>query len=226
MADEPRETDDDLEVDLDLDAEDQLLREAIGKPVRIRVAGEVISIPNPKDWPHAANTAASRADFGTWAALVLSPEDLETFTAANLCYRLIKHADAKRVLFLVDRSHHSAANLQFRLTPNWHVESGRKAVVRRPMLHDVSALRTRRSYHDSECGTLQGTLLGCASNVDQIHDGFVAESIEDAAGEIDGRLHLVQRPGVFQPSGLGRGNGELRVFHAVGELEDDAELDT
>jgi type I restriction enzyme R subunit len=28
----------------------------------------------------------------------------KTFTAANLCYRLIKHADAKRVLFLVDRS--------------------------------------------------------------------------------------------------------------------------
>ena len=28
----------------------------------------------------------------------------KTFTAANICYRLIKHADAKRVLFLVDRS--------------------------------------------------------------------------------------------------------------------------
>ncbi len=28
----------------------------------------------------------------------------KTFTAANLCYRLIKHADARRILFLVDRS--------------------------------------------------------------------------------------------------------------------------
>jgi type I restriction enzyme, R subunit len=28
----------------------------------------------------------------------------KTFTAANACYRLIKHADAKRVLFLVDRA--------------------------------------------------------------------------------------------------------------------------
>ena len=28
----------------------------------------------------------------------------KTFTAANLCYRLIKHADAQRILFLVDRS--------------------------------------------------------------------------------------------------------------------------
>jgi type I restriction enzyme R subunit len=28
----------------------------------------------------------------------------KTFTAANVCYRLIRHADAKRILFLVDRS--------------------------------------------------------------------------------------------------------------------------
>src|SRR5207302_5104928 len=28
----------------------------------------------------------------------------KTFTAANLCYRLIKHADAARILFLVDRA--------------------------------------------------------------------------------------------------------------------------
>lgn len=28
----------------------------------------------------------------------------KTFTAANICYRLIKHADAQRILFLVDRS--------------------------------------------------------------------------------------------------------------------------
>src|SRR5207245_1516468 len=28
----------------------------------------------------------------------------KTFTAANLCYRLIRHADASRILFLVDRA--------------------------------------------------------------------------------------------------------------------------
>jgi type I site-specific restriction endonuclease len=28
----------------------------------------------------------------------------KTFTAANICYRLIKHANAERILFLVDRS--------------------------------------------------------------------------------------------------------------------------
>lgn len=29
----------------------------------------------------------------------------KTFTAANIAYRIIKHADARRVLFLVDRAH-------------------------------------------------------------------------------------------------------------------------
>jgi type I restriction enzyme R subunit len=28
----------------------------------------------------------------------------KTFTAANVSYRLVKHADAKRILFLVDRA--------------------------------------------------------------------------------------------------------------------------
>ncbi len=38
----------------------------------------------------------------------------KTFTAANLCYRLIKYADAKRILFLVDRSNlGTQAKLEF-----------------------------------------------------------------------------------------------------------------
>ena len=28
----------------------------------------------------------------------------KTYTAANVAYRLIKHADARRILFLVDRT--------------------------------------------------------------------------------------------------------------------------
>jgi type I restriction enzyme R subunit len=28
----------------------------------------------------------------------------KTYTAVNFCYRLIEHADAKRILFLVDRT--------------------------------------------------------------------------------------------------------------------------
>lgn len=71
-------------VDLDLDAEDVLLREAIGQPMSVRVDGKVISVPRIDDWPHEANGFALRGDFGTWAALILSPEDLKVFTAANL----------------------------------------------------------------------------------------------------------------------------------------------
>jgi hypothetical protein len=81
ITDAPDPEDD---VDLDLDAEDTLLREAIGQPLTVRVAGKVISVPHPTDWPHTANTAAARADFGTWAREVLSDDDHEAFTAANL----------------------------------------------------------------------------------------------------------------------------------------------
>lgn len=75
---------DDEAVDLDLDAEDQLLREAVGMPVRIRVAGQVIEVPHSSDWTPAANAAAARADFDTWAALVLSEDDLKTWQRAGL----------------------------------------------------------------------------------------------------------------------------------------------
>ena len=72
------------DVDLDLDAEDTLLREAIGQPLTVRVAGKVISVPHPTDWPHAANAAASRADFTAWAQEVLTPDDFDVFAGANL----------------------------------------------------------------------------------------------------------------------------------------------
>ena len=75
---------DDDDVDFDLDAEDVLLREAIGQPLTVKVTGKVITIPHPQDWPHAANTAASGADFGGWAREVLSAEDHRVFVAANL----------------------------------------------------------------------------------------------------------------------------------------------
>jgi hypothetical protein len=78
------EPDDDDGVDFDLDAEDVLLREAIGQPLTVKVTGKVITIPHPQDWPHAANTAASGADFGGWARAVLSDEDHKVFLAANL----------------------------------------------------------------------------------------------------------------------------------------------
>lgn len=85
-ADVARITDlpEDEDVDFDLDAEDVLLREAIGQPVRIKVGGKVIEVPHPTDWPHTANKAATGSDFAGWAAEVLSPEDYKVFSDANL----------------------------------------------------------------------------------------------------------------------------------------------
>ena len=74
----------DDDVDLDLDAEDQLLREAIGRPLTVRVAGKVISVPHPTEWPHTANEAATSADFSAWAREVLSADDHAVFLAAGL----------------------------------------------------------------------------------------------------------------------------------------------
>jgi hypothetical protein len=76
--------DPDDDVDFDLDAEDTLLREAVGRPLTVRVSGEVIAIPHPTDWPHTANTAAAGADFGAWAQAVLSEDDYKVFLGANL----------------------------------------------------------------------------------------------------------------------------------------------
>lgn len=77
-----RDPDDD--VDLDLDAQDQLLREAVGQPLTVRVGGQVLTVPHPNDWPHTANEAATNANFTAWAAEVLDENDLKAFKAARL----------------------------------------------------------------------------------------------------------------------------------------------
>ena len=50
------------------------------------------------------NVEQSLAEDRPRSLIQMATESGKTFTAANLCYRLIKHADAKRILFLVDRS--------------------------------------------------------------------------------------------------------------------------
>lgn len=86
-------------VDLDLDAEDALLREALGQPLTVRVGGKVISVPHPNAWPHAANEAAGRAEYSTWARGVLSGDDCNTFLAAELrnyqVQAIFKHVNKK-----------------------------------------------------------------------------------------------------------------------------------
>jgi type I restriction enzyme, R subunit len=50
------------------------------------------------------NLEESLVHFRPRALIQMATGSGKTFTAANLCYRLIKHADASRVLFLVDRA--------------------------------------------------------------------------------------------------------------------------
>ena len=50
------------------------------------------------------NLEESLCDDRPRALIQMATGSGKTFTAANACYRLIRHADAKRILFLVDRS--------------------------------------------------------------------------------------------------------------------------
>jgi len=50
------------------------------------------------------NTERSLREDRPRALIQMATGSGKTFTAANLCYRLIKHADARRILFLVDRA--------------------------------------------------------------------------------------------------------------------------
>lgn len=64
---------------------------------------------SPQLWNHQreaiAAIEASLADDCPRALLQMATGSGKTFTTANLAYRLIKHAGARRILFLVDRRH-------------------------------------------------------------------------------------------------------------------------
>ena len=66
------------------------------------------ALDNPRLWEVQAkavrNLEESLRDDRPRALIQMATGSGKTFTAANICYRLIKHADAKRILFLVDRS--------------------------------------------------------------------------------------------------------------------------
>jgi type I restriction enzyme R subunit len=56
-------------------------------------AGEAIAYAAPRD-----------ATAGHRALIQMATGSGKTYTAVNFCYRLIKYADAKRILLLVDRN--------------------------------------------------------------------------------------------------------------------------
>jgi len=67
---------DDIEVDLDLDAVDeQLRREALGDATTVRLDGKVIHISHAGDWSTVAMQAATSGDWDTWAREVIDDQD-------------------------------------------------------------------------------------------------------------------------------------------------------
>lgn len=79
---EPEETED--EVDLDLDLEDANLREAIGKPTRIRLGGRVLTFPHHAEWTHEQTRMMTMGMFDSWAQSLLSEVDWKAWQAAGL----------------------------------------------------------------------------------------------------------------------------------------------
>jgi len=73
-------------------------------------------IDNPHLWPvqekAIGSLEESLAAARPRALIQMATGSGKTFTAVNICYRLIKHAHAKRVLFLVDRSNLGIQTLQ------------------------------------------------------------------------------------------------------------------
>jgi hypothetical protein len=73
------------EVDLDLDKEDSLLREAIGKPTRVRIKGKVFEFKHMSLWLSSALDAAAESDYDTWAEDVIEdPGQREAFKELDL----------------------------------------------------------------------------------------------------------------------------------------------
>jgi hypothetical protein len=71
-------------IDIDLDEEDAVLREAIASPIVVKVGGKIITIPHMLEWEHAHTTLANTGDWDGWAKGVLSPADYEIFQGARL----------------------------------------------------------------------------------------------------------------------------------------------
>jgi hypothetical protein len=75
-------TDDD--VDIDLDEEDEHLREAVGEPVIVRWHGQIFTVPHMMDWDHEHTRMVNTGDWDGWAKGVLSDKDYDIFKRARL----------------------------------------------------------------------------------------------------------------------------------------------
>jgi type I restriction enzyme R subunit len=86
-------------------------RQIAADPQRPTLRARMRTMPdldNPRLWEVQArairNLESSLREDRPRALIQMATGSGKTFTAANICYRLIRHADARRILFLVDRS--------------------------------------------------------------------------------------------------------------------------
>jgi hypothetical protein len=108
-----RDDDEDLAVDLDLDADDALLREAIGAPTTIRLNGKVLTVPHMKDWEHNATQFMSQGLFAAWARRVMSDDDFKAFQDAEL-----KNYQVERIVEICQRNSGTTAGKRSRPSPS------------------------------------------------------------------------------------------------------------
>lgn len=72
------------DVDIDLEEEDEHLREAIGSPVIVKCKGGIITVPHMMDWDHEHTRMLNTGDWDGWAQGVLSSRDYDIFKDAHL----------------------------------------------------------------------------------------------------------------------------------------------
>jgi hypothetical protein len=73
-------------IDIDLDDEDPVLREAIPLPLVVKMPGgkKVITVPHMLEWEHEHTLLGNNGDWDGWAKGVLSEADYQAFKDAHL----------------------------------------------------------------------------------------------------------------------------------------------
>jgi hypothetical protein len=81
---EDDEPEDEEPVDVDLDESDATLKADIGRPLRIRLNGRVLTFPHMDNWEYINSRMMATGDFTGWARGVLSNEDFAHWAKSNI----------------------------------------------------------------------------------------------------------------------------------------------
>jgi len=134
---------------------------------------EMPSIDNPDLWDvqkkAIKNLEGSLSGAKPKALIQMATGSGKTFTAVNICYRLIKHANAKRILFLVDRG--NLGEQTFLEFQNFIVpKDGRKFTE----LYNVQHLKTN---------TIDDVSRVCISTIQRVYSMLQGEKQLDPSSE-------------------------------------------